>query len=371
MASLSGSSSGGVSNWDKYVKLNTAWNTTNYPMDKNATVYSRVPPSTRVPANHPISGYLSKGDLIKIGTKVVSSVGQSKYARIKSGSITGYVKLSEIGKPTRRGGADAEQRTLDLTKQKINDLEYVSGLGRGSSSGIALDIPGVGFFLGITDVEKVPNRIHGREAKSDFVLKNSIGKKILFISHKDGNGPKAFGQYGGVSTKAGGADDASQIYNHPEVQTYLNKLYRLYQDGIGPRTIPNNPFLSNGRLNQAVMHKIKDSRLVNESVYGPDYGGAKGPDNVHLIGQGQFVFKPLVDEESGDLSFKLGFSGHMSLNGDTRDFMNDASGYRAVLITTYRGRRPTQTPGGPVPETRTAIYPRSYRENAIDIDRLL
>ena len=48
-----------------------------------------------------------------------------------------------------------------------------------------------------------------------YILKNALGKKILFISHKDGNGPKAFGQYGGVSTKAGGADDASQIYNHP------------------------------------------------------------------------------------------------------------------------------------------------------------
>ena len=370
MASLSGSSSGGVSNWDKYVKLNSAWNTTDYPMDKNATVYSRVPPSARVPANHPISGYLNKGNPVRIETQVVTTVGTSKYAKIKSGSITGYVKLTEIGKPNARGGADAEQRTLDFTKQKISDLEWVSGLGRGSRAGIDLNIPGVGFFLGITDVEKVPNRIHGREAKSDFVLKNTLGKKILFISHKDGNGPKAFGQYGGVSTKAGNIDDASMIYNHPEVQTYLNKLYRLYQDGIGARTIPNNPFNRNGRLTQAVMYKIQDSTLVNKSVYGPDYGRAKGPDNVHLIGQGQFVFRPLVNNE-GDLYFNLGFDGHMSLNGDTSDFMNDASGYRAVLITTYRGRRPTQTPGGAVPETRTAIYPKSYRENALDIDRLL
>ena len=118
------------------------------------------------------------------------------------------------------------------------------------------------------------------------------------------------------------------------------------------------------------MYKIQDSTLVNKSVYGPDYGNAKGPDNVHLIGQGQFVFKPYVNPE-GDLYFKLGFDGHMALNGNTTDFMNDASGYRAVLITTYRGRRPTQTPGGAVPETRTAIYPKAYRENALDIDRLL
>jgi hypothetical protein len=61
----------------------------------------------------------------------------------------------------------------------------------------------------------------------------------------------------------------------------------------------------------------------------------------------------------------------MALNGQVGDFANDSSGYRATLITTYRAGRPTQTPLGPVPLTRTAIYPKSYRGSAINIDELI
>ena len=116
---------------------------------------------------------------------------------------------------------------------------------------------------------------------------------------------------------------------------------------------------------------MQSSQLINQSVYGPDFGGAFGPDNVHLIGQGQFIFNPLVTGD-GDIYFRLSFTGHMSLNGQVdKDFANDASGYRATLITTYRAGRPTQTPLGPVPLTRTAIYPKSYRLSATNIDNLL
>ena len=81
---------------------------------------------------------------------------------------------------------------------------------------------------------------------------------------------------------------------------------------------------------------MQSSQLINQSVYGPDFGGAFGPDNVHLIGQGQFIFNPLVTGD-GDIYFRLSFTGHMSLNGQVdKDFANDASGYRATLITTYK-----------------------------------
>jgi hypothetical protein len=223
-------------------------------------------------------------------------------------------------------------------------------------------------FIGITSIEKVSNKIHGRQSKSDFVFKNALGKAVLYISHKDGTGPDAFGQYGGVSTVAGNIQDAAKIYNHPEVQQYLNKLYRLYADAVsGASMINNNPFNGSGKLTRAVYYPIKDPTLINMSVYGPDYGNNYGPDNVHLIGQGQFIFNPLVNSE-GDVYFRLSFSGHQSLNGQTKDFLDDSSGYRAVLMTTFRTGRPTQTPGGAVPETRTAIYPRRYRQSAVLID---
>ena len=354
--------------WDKYVKNNPQSASIDYVVENNvvdAPVYKNM-------ALKEVVMNVSTGQKLKITTNNFTQIGRSKYANVRIGSKSGLLRITNIRKPTGRGGADAEQRTLDFTVDQLRKLEEVANIGRGNRGGIDLLIPGIGMRLGITSVEKVPNRIHGREAKSDFVLKNALGKGVVFISHKDGDGPNAFGQYGGVSGVAGNIQDASLIYSNPEVQAYLTKLYRLYDDAVsGSRQIGNNPFSAEGRLMRAVSSPVQSSTLINQSVYGPDFGGAFGPDNVHLIGQGQFVFNPLINSD-GDIYFRLSFTGHMSLNGQVNDdFANNASGYRATLITTYRAGRPTQTPLGSVPLTRTAIYPKNYRLSAININTLL
>jgi len=355
---------GKPADWVKYVQNNPNSASIKYPIEnkiQNEPVYKSISLKQAI-------DYVSSGNEVNIISKQFTQVGKSKYANVRVNGKTGFLRITAIRKPTGKGGADAEQRTLDATVSTIQKLEEVAGIGRGNSVGIDVLVPGIGMFIGITGIEKVSNRIHGREAKSDFVFKNSLGRGVLYISHKDGSGPDAFGQYGGVSTVAGNIQDAAKIYNHPEVQQYLNKLYRLYDDSItGVNKIKNNPFNQNGKLTTAVFSLIKDPSLVNMSVYGPDYGGDYGPDNVHLIGQGQFIFNPLINDE-GDIYFRLSFSGHQSLNGQTKDFLDNSSGYRAALITTYRAGRPTQTPNGPVLETRTAIYPRRYRQSAISID---
>jgi len=354
--------------WDKYVKNNPNSATVDYVVENNvvdAPIYKNM-------SLNEVVMTVNTGQKLRITTNNFTQIGRSKYANVRVGSKSGLLRISFIRKPTGKGGADAEQRTLDFTVDQLRRLEEVANIGRGNTSGIDLLIPGIGMRLGITSIEKVPNRIHGREAKSDFVLKNALGRGVVYISHKDGDGPNAFGQYGGVSEVAGNIQDASLIYNNPEVQAYLTKLYRLYDDAVnGSRSIRNNPFSAEGRLMTAVSIPVQSSTLINQSVYGPDFGGSFGPDNVHLIGQGSFIFNPLINSD-GDIYFRLSFSGHMSLNGQiSKDFANDASGYRATIITTYRGGRPTQTPLGTVPLTRTAIYPKSYRASAINIDTLL
>ena len=93
-----------------------------------------------------------------------------------------------------------------------------------------------------------------------------MGKGVVFISHKDGNGPNAFGQYGGVSGVAGNIQDATLIYNNPEVQAYLTKLYTLYNDAVsGSRQIRNNPFNKEGRLNDSCEFCCAKS-YINKSV---------------------------------------------------------------------------------------------------------
>jgi len=357
-----------AADWPKYVANNPNSANIKYSVENgisNEPVYKDITLKQAILT-------LNAGQEVNIISKQFTQIGRSKYAHIRVNGKTGYIRISAIRKPTGKGGADAEQRTLDATIATLHKLQEISGIGRGNNVGIDLLVPGIGMFTGITGIEKVPNRIHGREAKSDFAFKNALGKKILFISHKDGTGPDAFGQYGGVSqSSSGNIQDAAKIYNNVEVQTYLSRLYQLYDDAVNRgRLIPNNPFNSSGKLTKAVYKLVTSSQLVNEAVYGPDYGGSYGPDNVHLIGQGQFIFNPLVTSD-GDVYYRLSFSGPMELNGQTGPFLNDNSGYRATLITTCRDGRPTQTPNGTVPQTRTGIYPRRYRQSAISIDTLL
>lgn len=354
--------------WIKYVANNPNSHNIKYSIENgviNEPIYKSI-------TLKEVLTYVNAGQEVNIISKQFTQIGRSKYTQVRYNGKTGYLMISKIRKPTGKGGADAEQRTLDATINTIRKLEEIAGIGSGNRVGIDILVPGVGMFIGITSIEKVKNRIHGREAKSDFVFKNALGRSVLFISHKDGTGPEAFGQYGGISqSTSGNIQDAAKIYNNPEVQSYLTRLYELYNDAINlGRKIKNNPFDKKGRLTKGVYRLVNSSQLVNESVYGPDYGGNYGPDNVHLIGQGQFIFNPLINDD-GDIYFRLSFSGPMEINGKVGPFLDDNSGYRATIITTYRAGRPTQTPSGPIPETRTGIYPRRYRQSSISIDTLI
>lgn len=348
--------------WNKYVKDNPNSTSIEYPIENginNEPIYSSVTIKTAK-----VVATVSTGDKVKITQKTKVTINSKPYAKVNFNNKNGYLRATAIRKPTGSTGADAEQRTLNMTNDTIRKLAEISKIGSGNRIGIDLEVPGVGMFLGITHVEKVSNRIHGREAKADFKLKNALGKGILFISHKDGSGPKGFQQYGGISETSGSIDDNELIYKNSEVQSFLNDLYDLYDDAVNNgRTQLNNPFDKNGNLiSSGVSRPITSPTLINQSVYGPSFGGTKGPDNVHLIGQGSFVFTPLLSEEF-DLYFRLSFSGHMALNGDISDFANDVGGYRAVLCATKRSRS-TKTSKGTIPGVRVGIFPEAIRPNA-------
>jgi len=348
--------------WDKYVRNNLSYSTVNYPIENKISkepVYDSISIKTAKTLTT-----VSTGDSVKIVQNTKISIGNSSYAKVRTKGIVGYIRASAIRKPTGSTGADAEQRTMEFTNQTILKLEEISKIGRNSRVGIDLEVPGVGMFIGIVNVEKVSNRIHGREAKADFKLMNALGKGVLFISHKDGSGPKAFQQYGGISETSGSVDDNALIYNNSEVKEFLSDLYDLYDDAVNNgRTRSDNPFDNRGSLiPSGVSRPITTPTLINQSVYGPGYGGPKGPDNVHMIGQGQFLFTPLLSDDE-DIYFELSFSGHMALNGDVNDFMNDINGYRAVLCATKRSRT-TKTPKGTIPGIRVGIFPEAIRPNA-------
>lgn len=362
MANLSGNTSSGEPSWDKYVKNKPDFMSTEYFVENNI----RNEPLYDLKFNNQID-QVNTGEKIYIKSRDYVTNQRSKYAKVSYKNKIGYLRLSAIRKPTKT--INQELRTLEATSNTLDALKVLAGIGRSPRYGVDIEVPGLGLYPGITKIEKVTNKIHGRQVKSDFVFKNSLGRRVLYVSHKTGNGAEGFSQYGGVSEVAGSFENPKLIYQDPEVQSFLLKLYSLYQDSLNDSKIENNPFL-NGVLKKGIYSEIQSSRLINLSVYGPEYGNQiTGPSNADMIGQGSFIFTPLLNE-SGDMYFRLSFSGHSSINGQTEEYLNDNSPYRAILLSTPRAGRVTNTPSGKLSNIRTGIYPRKYRENSILIDTL-
>jgi hypothetical protein len=365
--------------WNKYVVNNNAWNTTDFPIENNVVqepVFQSVPQQD--PDKITAKGYLSTGDIVRLvtATKTQGYRG-SNYVlvKMKSGALlnqSGYIRVTKVRKPGARNVSTAEDQTLNITKQKLDTMIYASGIGRGSRAGCTIEVPGLGYFDEITNVDKAPDRRFGREVKADFYLKNSFGIRKLFISHKDGSAATDFGQYGGISVKSGTNEDPELISNDPEVVSYTDALYRLYAAAIGSSTqITGNPFDKNGKMIRATYRYVNSKTLIGRSVYGPEYGGAFGPENVHCLAQGSFNFEAVLSDND-DLTFKLRMSGHLNVNPDVSYFdgsnsTGESTGYRAAIITTFRTGRNTTSTQGTIPKTRTGIYPFAYRPNAIAI----
>ena len=192
----------------------------------------------------------------------------------------------------------------------------------------------------ITGIE-TQNKIGGLDPKADFVLVRKK-KPSVFISHKDGSKPNDFGQWGGVSAKAG--DD---IYNHPEVRDFVKTLKEseyVEIDANGNYSL--KPGLTVGR-------KINKPELKLLGVFGKEYEpyGPGAPENVDLVAQGHFNLT--LDETDGKYILK---ANHMMVR---QDFDGDFGiGYEPILIARFATERMNHGIKG----ARISIYPIAGRK---------
>lgn len=350
--------------WNKYVKNNPSSNNIKYPIENNII---NEPVYTNTNINN-ILTYVSTGNFVNIVSKQFFKKDRSKYANVRVNGVTGYLRATVIRKPTGLNPSySVEKRVLDMTNNEIQNLCERAGIGRNNREGIDILSPDGRLISGVTKLEKADGRIHGKDPKSDFVFKNNADNSLFFISHKNGSGAGAFRQYGGISEKAGSSEFPTKIYENIEVQSFLNRLYQLYSDATsGQSQIANNPFDSKGSLKRSVHSFVNNSMLVNMAVYGADYGGSRSLNNVDIIGQGDFIFRPFTGD-SEDVIYNLSFSGGYHINGDISKFVDDGSGYRAVLLAVPKSDRSTKTPSGSIPLVRTGIYPKAFRTGSIDV----
>ena len=199
---------------------------------------------------------------------------------------------------------------------------------------------------GIQDTSKVG----GIDPKSDFELVRRDGKPSVYISHKDGTSPRAFGQWSGVSPKAG-----EKIHNHPEVKQFVQDLQPyLVANDKGEMVYPKG--FSFGR-------EIQDNELKLMSIYGQDYtpSGPGAPNNVDLVAQGLFSIETAgvdVDSDGGpEVVYDLSAHHLLARLDPEVDFGEE---YTPALVSRYATARRNFG----IRHLRATIYPIGGRKIA-------
>lgn len=254
---------------------------------------------------------LSNGNKIKfiLNKKIISILSKD----VKSSSDLNNIrflgddgneyKLSDIKKNADFGGKGdrssvaKEDAALESLNNQLNEAKKVL-----KSATVPIVIKNKTYQ--VASAESTPGT-----PKSDFHLLDINGNEIVWISHKDGRGPRDFQQWGGISERS-----EPTIFKHPETQKFVNDLKKKYPNGLPPAT--------------TLFRTIKDTKLKMLSVYGNAYGSSMNRQNVTILLQG-----PITLVKTGN-KYKLN-ANHVHFNGDSVD----SEGFEPVLMAIYKGDR--------------------------------
>jgi len=324
MALLSGKTTDGRSAWEKYIRQNKNWKNLTLEIEKKMKdVNLLVKKGSRYEGT---TTYLKEGDKFTLASNQTVKAAGLELASVKYKGKNGFVPINKIRKPSGFDSVKDETIALENLDKIIKEISYpidiqIKGERR-------LDRKVYKGIIGAKTIAGTP--------KADFACHNATGNQI-FISHKKPGGAKAFQQYSGVTEKSGPA-----INNHPEVIKFM-------------RIVSN--YIEDNKLTNPVYMVVKDKKLINLAIFGPDYGKSFGTENCQLIGQGQAKLIP----SDKDGLFYLTFDDHIALNGEVDLFMS--GDYTAVLAATYRAGRGFVVDGRRYDGARLGIYPIDFVKN--------
>lgn len=258
--------------------------------------------------------------IAEIESRVPTRMSKVRLVDSKTGreyGISKIVKTAEFGGKADKGvgGTAKEDAQLAALRAAIDEAKAAE-----KSSTILIRVKNK------THVVFDAASTHGTP-KSDFHLLSEDGKEICWISHKDGRTARDFQQWGGMTEKS-----EPKIFYHPETQEFLKDLRVAY-----PKGMPSGP---------TVFRKIKDKKLKMLSVYGNNYGGLEGQQNVSLMLQGAVSLK-----KHGNLYVIDAY--HVHYNGDEM-----TGTYEPVLTAKYTSGRQF----GGLQNTRALVLPEGSRK---------
>ena len=192
-------------------------------------------------------------------------------------------------------------------------------------------------------------KVGGTDPKSDFEIVRKDNKPKVYISHKAGTTPKHFGQWSGVTTRAG-----KKIAEHSEVIEFIKDLKKtIGQQPDGSYVYPSG--ISYGKV-------IKDPELVKMSIYGQDYDAAAdgSQNNVDIVAQGLFELVPVKDvltkdDKEPQRIFALKANHLIARKNPEPDF---SGGYQPTLVSRFATRRANYG----IKHLRATIYPLGGRK---------
>ena len=248
----------------------------------------------------------------KIGGPKINSILFFKDKNNKEYAIKDLLKNTDFGGRGVGSGTKAEDiALLDISNQlkEIGPVTVVLKEGGKSYKGID----------GATTFRGTP--------KADFSL-DAGGEELIFISHKDGKGPKDFQQYGGFKG----------INQYTEVKSFVEDVRKL----------------TGGQLKrgQSFRRKISDEEIKLKSVYGLNFGNEPGLNNCQVLLQG-----PLTLDRLEDNTYLLGAT-HKIITPTL-----PSGEYEPYLYVTFRSDRNNEG----IKDARFGVYPEAYKRSAVEI----
>lgn len=250
---------------------------------------------------------LQPGDIIKILSTEEKTFGRYSAVKVKDRrGNKGWLFLSKIRNP---GPSTTKVEDLTLSSIRNNLSRYIEEYG---SVNLYLDKKHK--MKNVVDIIQPKG-----DPKADFVVIDSNGKGVGFISHKKGGGAKAFQQYGGISGRSGLLKYGnSNMIN--EVDEFIKAAYEhVMREG--------------GKISYRVYRPVKSSELIRFSVYGNQFNDSEfGIENVNIIGQGN----PIIEEYKD--GYNLTFDDVVHHNPDVSWAKKGA--YQAIFVARHIKERP-------------------------------
>ena len=155
----------------------------------------------------------------------------------------------------------------------------------------------------VDDFKQVPGR-----PKADMIFTHKNQPRV-FVSHKKGNMPAAFQQYGGFAADLG-IKDLNTAKRYKEVFKFLTDVNTTLK-GLGVSKDSEDRYdLNDLRKGSNMARLIKDEMIAMTVMFGKNYStGVIGLDNCSILIDGDIIFKPKRLN-----TFELQGSFHTSIN---------------------------------------------------------